>query len=166
METIDKSFELVTQALLKQKQYLEELERENQELHQQLADLRAGNGISIDILGQRFLLAVTAPDSETMLQATLQTPVVTHQAANVPMFEVPETPAPGKDLSDMDRTTEELSPSPSPAFLQEMIFDEFATAATSPMAVWRSPTTKPPANEEEEEKAALRRELMGSFLLE
>lgn len=165
METIDKSFALVTQALLKQKQYLEELERENQELHQQLADLRAGNGISIDILGQRFLLAVTAPDSEAILEATLQTPVVTHQAPNVPMFEVPETPAPGKNLSDMDRTTEELSPSPSPAFLQEMIFDEFATAATSPMAVWHSPTTKPPANDEEE-KAALRRELMGSFLLE
>ena len=42
METIDKSFALVTQSLLKQKQYLEELERENQELHQQLAGLRAG----------------------------------------------------------------------------------------------------------------------------
>jgi hypothetical protein len=166
MEAIDKSFELVTQALLKQKQYLEELQRENQELHQQLADLRAGNGISIDILGQRFLLAVTAPDGDVMLEATLQTSVVTHQAPKGPLFEVPETPAPGKNLSDMDRTTEELSPSPSSEFLHEMIIDEFATAATSPMAVWRGPTKKPQANDDEEEKAALRRQLMGSFLLE
>ena len=152
METIDSSFALVMQALLDQRQILDELDRENQELHGQLANLRAGVGISINILGQQFLLAVADLEKVT----TQQTPAVTHQMT---MPEIPETPAPEK-ASDSDQPTEELPLSPSTAFLQELMMNEFASAAASPTERRRAPANA------EEEKAALRRELTGSFLLE
>lgn len=60
----------------------------------------------------------------------------------------------------------------SSSFLEEVMLDEFAAAATSPMAVWTGPIApvskkqETLASTEEEKKAALRRELMGSYLLE
>jgi hypothetical protein len=50
-------------------------------------------------------------------------------------------------------------------FLQEILYDEFAAQMTSPLAVWNGPVEKEELIDEEQ-KAALRRELMGSFLLE
>ena len=49
-----------------------------------------------------------------------------------------------------------------------MLIDEFAAAATSPMtpAVWQGTMTGKAATIDEEEKAALRKQLIGSFLLE
>lgn len=160
METIDGSFALLMQALLKQKEILDELDRENQELHGQLADLRAGVGISIDILGQQFPLAVTDLEKE----ATQQTPAVTYQTSKTTMPEIPETPAPERAVN-IDRTTEDFSPSPSSTFLQELITNEPASATTSPKVAWRNPVAQSPTSEEEE-KAVLRRQLTGSFLLE
>ena|SRR6266566_5163105 len=142
METIDGSFALVMQALLQQKQILDELDAENQKLHRQLADLRAGVGISINILGQQFSLAVTGIEKKE----TQQTPAL-------------------EKASKIDRTTEDLSPSSSTAFLQEMIVNKFASAATNQMAALRESAMKSPTNEEEK-KQVLRRELTGSFLLE
>ncbi len=145
MEIVDSSFALVMQALLQQQQILDELEAANQDLHRQLADLRAGVGISLDILGQRFSLATTELERTETLHIPTQ-----EKAANV------------------DRTTDDVSPSAS--FLEEMLLNEFASAATTQMASWQdagsneAETTIPPG--EEEEKAALRRELTGSFLLE
>lgn len=155
METIDSSFALVMQALLNQKQILDELVRENQELRRQLADLRAGVGISIDILGQQFPLAVADLGKVT----TQRSPAVTYQASKMTMPEIPETPA-LKKASNSDRITEDLSPSPSTTFPQELMTNETASAAADSMGVRR-----PPMNAEEE-KEALRRELTGSFLLE
>src|SRR5579864_4944281 len=142
MEAIDSSFALVMQALVQQKQILDELDRENQELHRQLADLRAGVGISLDILSQQFSLAVT----------------------NIERKETRQTPALEK-ASKTDRTTEDLSP--SARSLQEMLMNEVVSAATNQMADWHDPdpATQSSTNEEEE-KAALRRQLTGSFLLE
>jgi len=142
MESIDSSFALVMQALLQQQQILEEMEAENQELHRQLTDLRAGIGISINILGQQFLLA----GNELANIETLHMPTQIRSA-------------------NVDRITDEVSPTASS--LQEMLLNEFASAATTHMATWRDEEaeTQIPAGEEEE-KAALRRELTGSFLLE
>lgn len=144
MEAIDSSFALVMQALVQQKQILDELDRENQELHRQLADLRAGVGISLDILSQQFSLAVT----------------------NIERKETRQTPALEK-ASKTDRTTEDFSPTPSARSLQEMLMNEVVSAATNQMADWHAPdpATQSSTNEEEE-KAALRRQLTGSFLLE
>ena len=67
----------------------------------------------------------------------------------------------------------------APTFLEEAMIDEFTSAATSPLAVWSGPPapshavqrttpSEPKSQEEidEEEKAALRHQLIGSFLLE
>jgi hypothetical protein len=142
MEAIDSSFALVMQALVQQKQILDELDRENQELHRQLADLRAGVGISLDILSQQFSLAVTKIERKE----TRQTPAL-------------------EKASKGDRTTEDFSP--SARSLQEMSMNEVVSAATNQMADWHDPdpATQSSTNEEEE-KAALRRQLTGSFLLE
>src|SRR6266581_1201942 len=117
MRTDENFFELIMQELLHQKQLLEDLEAENRELRQQLADLREGCGVFIEILGKQFSL----------------------------------------------------------------IGDAFASSATTPIAVWQGPTTPAsvpaapatpaPATAklptiDEDEKAALRRELVDSFLLE
>jgi hypothetical protein len=56
----------------------------------------------------------------------------------------------------------------TPSFLEEIMIDEFAnasTATTSPMATW-SPPAKKQQRTDEDEKEALRRQLIGSFLLE
>src|SRR5947209_556426 len=52
-------------------------------------------------------------------------------------------------------------------FLEDMLVDEFATEVTSPMAVWKgAKKTRKLTGIDEEEKATLRKELIGSFLLE
>jgi len=55
----------------------------------------------------------------------------------------------------------------APTFLEEIMIDEFAASSTASMAVWKGPAKKQQQEQiDEEQKAALRRELMGSFLLE
>lgn len=49
-------FDQIAQEIVKQKQLMDQLEAENRELRQQLADLRAGRGIFVDISGSRFAL--------------------------------------------------------------------------------------------------------------
>ncbi len=49
-------FEQIAQELVKQKQLMDQLEAANRELRQQLADLRAGRGIYVEISGSRFAL--------------------------------------------------------------------------------------------------------------
>ena len=51
------SFDHIAEALFKQKQLMDQLEAENRELRQRIADLRAGRGIFVDVLGSRFALA-------------------------------------------------------------------------------------------------------------
>lgn len=54
------SFDNILEALIQQKRVLEDMQAENEALRQQLADLRAGHGIFIDILGTRIPLATTS----------------------------------------------------------------------------------------------------------
>ena len=49
-------FEQIAHELVKQKHLMDQLEAENRELRQRLADLCAGRGIFVDIAGSRFAL--------------------------------------------------------------------------------------------------------------
>src|SRR6266700_1430551 len=140
MKTSDSAFELILQELLSQ-----------------LADLREGRGISVAILGQRFSPAVNSPEP----LATLQRAPVTDEA---PGKAISTTSIPDELPIEYESGRDEITPSPSPAFLEEMIFDELASAATSPLAIWNDSATGS-SLQAEEEKAALRDELTDSYLL-
>jgi hypothetical protein len=59
-------FDQIAQELRKQKYLMDKLEAENRELHQQIASLRSGRGIFVDISGVRFSLrGETARQYET-----------------------------------------------------------------------------------------------------
>src|ERR1700731_908225 len=92
MKSSSNSFESILEALIQQKQVLEDLEAENESLQQQLTDLRAGQGIFLEILGTRIPLAGT-PDTSVFdvvsdgnapafneVEATAPVPVVTPPA--------------------------------------------------------------------------------------
>jgi cell division protein FtsB len=49
-------FDQIAQEIFKQKRLMDQLEAENRELRQRLADLRAGRGIFVEIEGSRFAL--------------------------------------------------------------------------------------------------------------
>jgi cell division protein FtsB len=53
-------FDQIAQEIIKQKQLMDQLEAENRELRQRLADLRAGRGIFVEIAGSRFALRDSA----------------------------------------------------------------------------------------------------------
>jgi len=152
----DNTFEIIMQELFKQKQRLDELKKENQELRSHLAELREGRGISIDILGQRFSPVLDAPEP---LAASQGLPI-SDQAADKAISTISIEASPNRYNQDEG----ESLPSPSPAFLQEMIFDELASAATGPLAIGSDSATGS-SLQAEEEKAALRNELTDSYLL-
>ncbi|MDQ6643667.1 MAG: hypothetical protein M3Y76_04390 [Chloroflexota bacterium] len=183
------NFELLMEEVLNQKQLMDELMTENYNLRRQLADLREGRGIILDIQGQLFTLAsetvVRTPEigqtlqsSPIMEQTTTFMPVSmpTSQTGQIDQAEQPigtisETSMPSTDqFEQMTQAfhvnAEEEAPATTSTFLEDMLVDEFATAATSPLAVWRGSKTRKLTMSDEEEKAELRKELIGSFLLE
>ena len=175
MKSSGSGFEQIMEELLKQKQILEDLEAENKELHRQLADLRAGRGIVLEIEGQRFSLVgepvivsqkdVPGPQSDLSSMETSAIPNISTVETVMPAM--PETP-----ITDIDAVIEESpedtspsTPAASPIMLEDMLLEEFTSAAGDQMAAWSGPASR--ATEiDEAEKAMLRRELMGSFLLE
>ena len=181
------SFELIMQEVLQQKQCMDDLLAENYELRRQLAELRDGHGIFLEIEGVRFALTnemlagasqvqvvPTLQDAPTIEQPRVILPEPVAAPAEIVMGTIPETPYPSTDefppvaqYSDETENEEEMpTPMQHSSFLEEMLIDEFAAAATSPMAVWRGPETKKLDMIDEERKAELRKELIGSFLLE
>lgn len=179
MSMSDSSFEFILQALRTQKQCLEQLQAENSELHQQLADLRNGQSIFVEILGARFALVGTQP-LEVLAHATTQEiptlELALVQTVDTPTMPfIPETPRPVEPIEEymplQEQVTEEITPAFSSSLLEDemdgMDEDEFVGSVTSPIAVWKGSEANPrPKNINEDEKAALRRELIGSFLLE
>ena len=189
MSMSDSSFEYILQELHSQKQRMEELQAENSELRRQLTDLRNGRGIFVEILGLRFPLAGVTGAFEALLPLNTETgetqeeqeaqeaptvqmmPVTVGQPIeqafpNIPT--IPETPLPVEEpVSLVDQATEEYVPTYAASFLDEDFAEDFSDAVTSQIAVWNGAPADPrqkPINEDE--KAALRRELIGSFLLE
>jgi hypothetical protein len=164
---------------------MEQLEEENRELRRQIADLREGRGISIEICGKRFSLAALtraiptpaplsyntpAPEVPALITPTPRKTTILYEAepdvTEAPTIAMPETPSSVTEVIENEEEEEEEEYTPT--FLEEIMIDEFesaSTAATSPMAVWSPPSEKQ-QNAEEEERAALRRQLIGSFLLE
>jgi len=186
------SFDLIAQELLRQKQVMEQMEEENQELRHQLAELREGHGIFVEIDGHRFSLrsediapiqptAIEAMPATTTASVTVELepqaesiaePVgaqhdVTQDQTEELVMSIPETPRPTVNFfSDSEEVAEQTT---GPTFLEEVMIDEFASAATSPLSVWSAPKQeqpKTPEIEADEELAALRRQLIGSYLLE
>ena len=200
------SFELLMQEIFNQKQRLEQLIEENEDLQRQLADLRAGRGIFLEICGVGFTLngerivatpqsisPTPAQDSPISDQPTMafaqesasdqptinmvlsqpsasDQPTVSMTLNQVSMETISEAPLPSIDeieqLPNDSGQSDEKAEHASPSFLEEMLIDEFAAAATSPMSIWRGTETKKLPPIDEDEKAILRRELIGSFLLE
>jgi len=168
MDTNGNGFELIMQEVLSQQKLMEELEAENRELRRQITEIREGRGIFVDVLGTRFSLnvepVVAIPDSALTQELA---PAVEQQPTST--IEIPTTPIPEASLSETEEVQEEIpeegSLVPSSSFLEEMLIDEFASAVTSPMAIW-SGSTKKSTPVDEEDKVTLRRELVDSFLLE
>lgn len=174
MKTSGSNFELIMQEVLKQKQLSEDLQSENDELHRQLAELREGRGIFVDILGKRFPL-VAEPVSVSSEAVATAGADLSQQETIVMLSEalpssLPDTPVPATALDTEEVPEDQLhlaTPTMS-VFLEEALLDEFSTASTRQMeqlAVWSGPITNPPSFDEKE-KETLRRELSGSFLLE
>ncbi len=180
------NFDLIAQELLRQKQVMEQMEEENQELRLQIAGLREGRGIVVEIDGRRFALysedvaSVQTPDVEAIPAATTTRVTIELEAEPVAtqhdiaqdqteelVMSIPETPRPTVDFFASDE--EDIEQNTGPTFLEEVMIDEFASAATSPLSVWsaskQGQEKKPDANEDEE-LATLRRQLIGSYLLE
>jgi hypothetical protein len=178
----DRGFDFIAQAMMKQKQLMDELENENRELRRQITDLRAGYGIFIEVEGKRFpikgeiVVAQAAPVSyviEPDFSAYFTAPSLPEELIS-PINENKQNAevVQALEVSFVEelplQQEEEQAQEKAPTFLEEIMIDEFATASTSPMSsVWNGASKKQEQEQiDEEQKAALRRELMGSFLLE
>ena len=158
------NFDLIAQELLKHQQIMEEMEAENRWLRQELADLRAGRGIFLEIEGRRIPLIASADSAP-------QIPLLVEQTAPMPEAVLEENIPVRQHNTTIPLPAEEEQKFERASFLEEIMIDEFSAALTSPTAVWQGPvqkreTIKKPEQVDEDEMAALRRDLMGSFLLE
>ena len=158
-EQIGTSFEQIAQEILRQKRIMEQMEEENRELRSQLADLREGRGIFFDICGTRFSLTgeylSSSSETDSMEVPVPQSDGVEHAEESTlstlsPMMAIPETPRPNTGFFADD---------------EEVMSEERGTDATSPMVAWSEEQHRRESINEEE-KAELRRQLIGSFLLE
>src|SRR5450759_770543 len=99
------NFEQLIEEVLNQKRLMEDLLAENHELRRQLADLRDGRVIFLEIQGQRFLLAgEIAADSQQVERSSQEVFVAEQATTMMPISGAvvvtgasPETPAPGTD---------------------------------------------------------------------
>jgi hypothetical protein len=209
----DGSFDLILQELLHQREIMDSLEAENRELRQQLADLREGRGIFVEIEGHRFALISEAgniPAPADSLSIAPLSPVIAEQekppvfvaqepvsTAGLPDIVEESEPVVSEVPPNMNFLLEDDGPISSSPFLQDIFDEETAAIPTSKMATWgESPSTPLPTSAstsepvpgsstepiqkpvqsvkleqqstpiDEDEKAALRRQLIGSFLLE
>jgi len=168
------SFDLLIQEVINQKQHLEQLFEENQNLQRQLADLRAGRGIIFEVCGQQFSLnGDLIGDASSGEVSQVQDTSVPHETMSMPLSDTPISAIPESELAaePLSNNSEQQPVSNTPSFLEDLLVDEFTAATTSPMQAWQNTQaqgTGQPAPEEidEDAKAALRRDLIGSFLLE
>jgi hypothetical protein len=128
------SFDLIIEAVLKQKQLMERLVDENWQLRRQLADLREARGIFVDIDGRRFWLSAqssqiapaTTPPANAPLHASSGTSDTT-SATNAS-----STRAIGLMEPQQGEEEEEESIT-SPSMLQEGIENAFCEQPTTPI---------------------------------
>lgn len=144
MQSSDHGFEQIMSAVLEQKQIWEKLQAENRELRQQLIDLRAGRGIFVEIMNQRFHLVWDSANAEAE----------TAEASTNRRSQAPRA---------IKGNLQTAGTAPS-GVLEEMLLDELSSAMSNKMST--NGERKANASLNEEQKATLRRELSGSFLLE
>jgi len=144
MQKSDHGFEQIMSAVLEQKQVWEKIQAENCELRQQLIDLRAGRGIYVEIMNQRFQLVW---DSTKVEAETADAAAGKRAPAAKAIKGTPQTAA-----------------TASGGVLEEMLLDELSSAMSNRMSTPGERKSSTSLNEEQ--KATLRRELSGSFLLE
>ncbi len=115
MKSIGSSFDTILEALTQQKQVLEDLQAENEVLRQQFADLKAGRGIYLAILGTLFPLD-GAPDTRILdVVSNNDAPVLNTVEGNAPALS--EATAAESDAS-LQETTLIQAAEPDPALQQ------------------------------------------------
>ncbi|HKV59400.1 MAG TPA: hypothetical protein VJO32_14000 [Ktedonobacteraceae bacterium] len=97
MKSSSSKFDSILEALIQQKQVLEDLQAENEALHQQLADLKAGHGVFLEILGTRIALAGSPDTHIADVVSNGTTPALTMMEETAPVPAV--TPAAEKDAA-------------------------------------------------------------------
>src|SRR5437764_1970210 len=88
----ENSFDLIAQEMLKQKHAMEKLMGENRELRRQLAALRAGQGVFVEICGQRIelsLLMEEAAAANSQPQSTMQEKSIEQDVVPTSIVEAP-----------------------------------------------------------------------------
>lgn len=163
-------FDQIARNIIEQKQVMEQIEEENRELRRQIAELKAGSGIFIEINGQRFAMGsgeviTTAVSEQADQEASVE------QVANVVAHEEAIEATPVATIAAPAATEEEQKAAEpkKTTFLEEIMIDEFATALTSPMKAIANKQGEPSEEQKnlsEEQKAQLRRQLLGSYILE
>lgn len=162
------SFEQLIQEVFLQKRLKEDLEAENHYLHQKLAELRSGYSISVEVLGQRFSLTDEPPDIPQGISSVEQLPFLEpEQPTEIEMPIIPDAAQlETQQISKLDQPARDYSPATPPTALEEMLTSELRPTTPTP-TIRPEPEAKPQQKSvNEHEKAALRRELSGSFLLE
>jgi hypothetical protein len=125
--------------------------------------------------------ASTSPlKSAVAASAPSVTRPLNQQMVGTPTTEIPQIPFPPQEQSVIEPVSpshnegDQIATREESTFLEEILIDGFANALTSPNATWQEPTDKKPAKPQgkpedsinEKQKEVLRRELLGSFLLE
>ena len=165
------SFDLITQELLKHQRTMELLQAENQELRQQIADLRDSRGIFIEINGQRFALNVSFSSQTSSVELSPPTqqldPAINEKSVeeNIEGLSVKNAERASQiENNEQEKTNNNIT------FLEEIMISEFASGLTSPLTLLQDPIGQQEGQNqeksEEDQKAVLRRDLMGSYLLD
>ena len=157
------NFDQIAQAVLQQQKLMQDLQEQNNQLRQQLHDLRCGRGIFVLINGTRFSLAEitsnhdgappvdaqvsTIPTTPTSSPAQEEQTITTASAETIAPADI-DTPtqeetmvAPSAALSSATTSSEVGEDSTQPSFLEDLMLSEFTSAMTSPLHVQTSPST-------------------------
>jgi hypothetical protein len=113
MKSSSSSFDNILEALIQQKQVLEEMFAENESLRQQLADLRAGHGVFVEILGTRFPLAGTPEANVVDVVSDADAPALNANEETAAVSAA--APADEKDASLQETSAIQVT-EPDPAF--------------------------------------------------
>jgi hypothetical protein len=158
-----KQFDQIAQEIIKQKQRMDTLQAENHDLRQQIADLRSGRGIFVDIYGSRFALrddsfleqanstssvsSNTSPLTPTIVTSTPSTTQPLYHESTTEIAKITDQIQAQNVKDQANNEAEQKSAGGKSTFLEEILLDEFNNALTSPNAVWQDPTEKKPSQQ-------------------
>lgn len=177
------TYETIVHEIFQLKQRMDAMMAENQALRQQLADLRDGHGMFVEIAGTPFALhrgeitmpfQVAAPVYRQRGASTYQTgDDISQMATPLPMSPaIPESEQ-GRAILE-DQATGEL-PLATGQALEDVTINAFSDgphplsatpALEAPNETAPAGAVPPDPNDPNDPHAAIRRELIGSFLLE